>query len=112
MEHIKRNDEQITVNNKTDGAMKFKVTIKWGFFNELYDFIVYANDEDEAIDITLDYVDKHYNSLTVIVPEDFDNDYGYDNDEYITYGDECPYVFNSDGDIAVLSDGFNVEEIL
>jgi hypothetical protein len=65
-----------------------------------------------AIDAVLDYVSKNYKQLIANVPANFDNDYGYDDEGgYVTYADESPYIFNTDGSIAVNSDGFEIEEI-
>lgn len=118
MVHIKKlndfiNESQtrVKVNGSTNGRNEYEVKIAQEFTGAEYLFTVYANDEAQAIDLVLDLVSKRYKELVANVPSDFSNDWGYDDEGgYTTYGDDSPYVFNSEGTIAVNADGFEITE--
>lgn len=118
MVHIKKlndfiNESQtrVKVNGSTNGRNEYEVKIAQEFTGAEYLFTVYANDEAQAIDLVLDLVSKRYKELVANVPSDFSNDWGYDDEGgYTAYGDDSPYVFNSEGTIAVNADGFEITE--
>lgn len=103
------------VNNQTSGRHKYVATFIRKSFNkeQEYQFIVYANNEDDATDILFDYIKRNHKELIATVPNDFTNDWGYDDDGgYTPYGEDCPYIFNTDCTIAVNADEFySMDEI-
>lgn len=118
MVHIKRVDEmldksvsRVRVNGSANGRNEYEVKIAQEFTGAEYLFTVYADDEAQAIDLVLDLVSKRYKELVANVPSNFSNDWGHDDEGgYTAYGDDSPYVFNSEGTVAVNAEGFEITE--